>query len=164
MPTIRLTTHIAAPVERCFDLARSIDLHAQSLTRSGERAIGGVTAGLIGPGESVTWQAMHFGVRQRLTSRITAYDRPRHFRDSMVRGAFRRFDHDHHFEPDGHGQTVLRDVFDFEAPLGPLGRLAEATFLTRYMRRRLAERNAVLKQVAESEAWGAFLDVGTRAG
>ena len=164
MPTIRLTTHIAAPVERCFDLARSIDLHAHSLTRTGECAIGGVTAGLIGPGESVTWQAMHFGVRQRLTSRITAYDRPRHFRDSMVRGAFRRFDHDHHFEPDGHGQTVLRDVFDFEAPLGPVGRLAEATFLTRYMRRRLAERNAVLKQVAESEAWGAFLDVGTRAG
>jgi ligand-binding SRPBCC domain-containing protein len=162
VPTIRLTTHIAAPVERCFDLVRSIDLHAQSLTRTGERAIESVTAGLIGPGQSVTWEATHFGVRQRLTSRITAYDWPRHFRDSMVRGAFRRFDHDHHFEPDGHGRTVLRDVFDFEAPLGPLGRLAEATFLTRYMRRLLTERNAVLKRVTESEAWRPFLEDGAR--
>ncbi len=157
MPILELVTHVAAPVERCFDLCRSIDLHRDSFGATGERAVAGVTSGLIGPSESVTWEATHFLVRQRLTSRITAFDRPRHFRDSMVSGAFRRFDHDHVFEPDGHGGTVMRDVFDFDAPLGVLGRIAEATFLTRYMRRLLEERNAAVQRIAESEEWRAYL-------
>src|SRR5262245_9449050 len=97
MPVFELKTDIRAPVERVFDLSRSIDLHRESMGKTGESAVGGVTTGLIGPGESVTWQARHFGVWQRLTSRITAFDRPHHFRDSMVQGAFARFDHDHHF-------------------------------------------------------------------
>jgi ligand-binding SRPBCC domain-containing protein len=164
VPTIELITRIAAPVERCFDLSRSIDLHQDSLAASGERAVAGVTSGLIGLGESVTWEARHLGVRQRLTSRITAFDRPRHFRDAMVAGAFARFDHDHWFEDDGAGGTVVRDVFDFAAPLGVLGRVAEAAFLTRYMRRLLGERNAVVKRVAESDAWRRYLAPDARAG
>ena len=99
MPVLELTTLVAAPVERVFDLSRSIDLHTASTAATGERAVAGVTSGLIGPGEEVTWRARHFGVWQSLTSRIVIFDRPRHFRDSMVRGAFRRFDHDHRFEP-----------------------------------------------------------------
>lgn len=164
MPTIELITRVAAPIERCFDLSRSIDLHQHSLGSSSERAVAGVTTGLIGPGESVTWEATHFGVRQRLTSRITAFDRPRHFRDSMMAGAFRQFDHDHWFEPDGAAGTIVRDVFDFAAPLGILGRLAEAAFLTRYMRRLLMERNAVIKHVAESDKWRAYLAPSAPAG
>jgi len=157
MPILELVTHVAAPVERCFDLSRSIGLHQHAFGETGERAVAGVTSGLIGPGESVTWEATHFLVRQRLTSRITAFERPRHFRDSMVSGAFRRFDHDHLFEPDGHGGTVMRDVFDFTAPLGVLGRIAEMSFLTGYMRRLLAERNAVLRRIAESDDWRRYL-------
>jgi ligand-binding SRPBCC domain-containing protein len=164
VPRIELITHIAAPPERCFDLSRSIDLHQHSLGSSGERAVAGVTAALIGMGESVTWEATHFGIRQRLTSRITAFDRPRHFRDAMVAGAFRRFDHDHWFEPDGADGTVVRDVFEYQAPLGVLGRIAEAAFLTRYMRRLLAERNAVVKRVAESDEWRRYLPFGPGAG
>ena len=156
MPTIEIVTRIAATPERCFDLSRSIDLHQHSLESSSERAVAGVTAGLIGMGESVTWEARHFGVRQRLTSRITVFDRPHHFRDSMVAGAFARFDHDHWFTRDG-DVTVVRDVFDYAAPLGPLGRVADALFLTRYMRALLAERNAVVKRVAESEEWRRYL-------
>jgi ligand-binding SRPBCC domain-containing protein len=164
VPSIELITHIAAPPERCFDLSRNIDLHQHSMGASGERAVAGVTAGLIGMGESVTWEARHFGVRQRLTSRITAYERPRHFQDAMVAGAFQRFDHDHWFDPDGAGGTVVRDVFDYEAPLGVLGRIAEAAFLTRYMRRLLAERNAVVTRVAESGEWRRYLPSRPRAG
>ena len=157
MPRIELTVEIAAPPERCFDLARSVGAHVRSTAASGERAVAGVTTGLLGPGDSVTWEARHLGVRQRLTSRITAFDRPRHFRDSMVRGAFRRFDHDHYFEPSGDGGTVMREVFDYEAPLGPLGRLAERLFLTRYMRHFLEERNRHVKAAAESGDWRRFL-------
>jgi ligand-binding SRPBCC domain-containing protein len=156
MPVIELATHIAAPPARCFDLVRSIDLHSRSLAHTGERAVAGRTSGLIGPGETVTWHARHLGVWQRLTSRITAYDRPHHLRDSMVRGAFRRFDHDHRFEA-APGGTLLRDRFDYDAPLGPLGRLAEAAFLTAYMRRFLDGRNAVIKRVAESDEWREYL-------
>ncbi len=157
MPVIELSTQVEAPLERVFDLSRSIDLHAASVSRTGEKAVSGVTSGLIGMGEEVTWRARHFGVWQHLTSRITACDRPTHFRDSMVRGAFRRFDHDHFFAADGPDATVMRDRFDFEAPLGILGRLAERWFLTAYMRRFLVERNQALKATAEGEGWRRFL-------
>lgn len=154
MPVIQLHTRIRAPLQRCFDLARSVDLHLQSTRGTGEQAVAGVTHGLLGPGDQVTWRARHFGVWQELTSCITAFDPPRHFRDSMVRGAFARFDHDHYFVADvadgtGGEYTDMRDVFDFTSPLGPLGRIADALVLTRYMRRFLAERNRILKQVAE---------------
>ena len=107
-------------------------------------------------GEEVTWSAKHFGVRQLLTSRITAFDRPRSFRDSLVRGAFARFDHDHIFEPTPAGTRMI-DVFDYTAPLGLLGRLAEALFLDRYMRRLLVERGAGVKRVAESGDWHRYV-------
>jgi ligand-binding SRPBCC domain-containing protein len=159
MSTIELTTLILAPPERCFDLSRSIDLHMASTHETGERAVAGVTSGLIGPGEDVTWSARHFGVRQKLTSRIITFDRPRHFRDSMVRGAFRRFDHDHFFTAKGDA-TEMRDVFDFESPLGPLGRIADALVLTRYLRGFLERRNQVIKRAAETDEWRALLRSG----
>jgi len=149
MPVITLTTSIAAPIEVVFDLARSIDLHRESTVQTNERAVAGRTSGLIGLGEEVTWEATHFFIRQRLTSKIVQFDRPHHLRDSMVSGAFRRFDHDHHFVADGQG-TVMTDTFDYTSPLGLLGRLADGMFLKRYMERLLMRRNQVIKQVAES--------------
>jgi ligand-binding SRPBCC domain-containing protein len=160
MIEIELTTRIDAPVERVFDLTRSIDLHARSLSHTGEEAVGGRTSGLIGMGETVTWRARHLGVRQHLTSRITAYDRPRYFQDEQERGAFAWFVHDHYFDPAPGGGTVLRDVFRLAAPLGPLGWIAERVVLRRYMTRFLEDRNAVIKRVAESEEWCEFLPDG----
>ena len=157
MITIRLSTHIAAPRERVFDLARSIDLHTRSLDWTDEEPVAGRMSGLIGPGETVTWRARHLGVRQRLTSRISAYDRPGYFQDVMVRGAFAWMEHDHWFDATPDGGTVLRDDFRFAAPLGVLGRIAETLVLRRYMTRFLQRRNAVIKRVAESEEWREFL-------
>jgi ligand-binding SRPBCC domain-containing protein len=149
MPRFEISTFVAAPIGFVFDLARSIDAHAASQSSHAERAIAGRVTGLIEAGEEVTWEAVHFGMRQRLSSRIVTLTRPVHFRDSMLRGAFKRFDHDHFFTalPDG---TMMRDVFDFTSPLGPLGRLADGLFLESYMRRLLIERNQALKQWAES--------------
>jgi ligand-binding SRPBCC domain-containing protein len=160
---IDLTTLIRAPRERCFDLARSVELHTQSAAGTQEVAVAGRTRGLLALGDEVTWQARHFGVRQTLTSRITAYARPAHFRDSMVRGAFARLEHDHHFAEAPGGGTLMRDVFEFAAPGGPLGVLAERLILTRYLRRFLVARNETITRVAESEAWRAFLEA-TRPG
>jgi ligand-binding SRPBCC domain-containing protein len=156
MAVIRLETRIAAPLERVFDLARSINAHQDSTTGTGEKAIAGVVTGLIGAGGEVTWEAKHFGVRQRLKVRITQFDPPRHFQDIMVKGAFAHMTHDHFFEPND-GGTLMVDRFEFRAPLGVLGRIAEAVFLTGYMRRFIKRRNAILKQTAESDDWKKYL-------
>lgn len=149
MPRLELETTIKASAERCFDLARDLDLHLRSMRASGEKAVGGRTSGLIEMGEEVTWEARHFGVRHRHCSRITAFKRPDHFRDSMVRGRFRTFEHDHFFvERDG--RTVMRDVIEFASPMGIIGRLVDAAFLAGYLRRLIIERNRVIRDAAET--------------
>ncbi|HEY1122040.1 MAG TPA: SRPBCC family protein [Haloferula sp.] len=148
MPRIEIVNDVAAPIERVFDFARSIDVHQESQTKHGEKAVAGRTSGLIEEGETVTWEATHFGVRQRLSSRIDVMNKPVHFRDSMISGAFASFVHDHHFV-EIPGGTRMTDVFDYAAPLGVLGRLADVLFLERYMRRLLEERNEVIRQLAE---------------
>jgi ligand-binding SRPBCC domain-containing protein len=148
MSLIHLVTLIDAPVERCFDLARSVDAHLASTTETGERVVAGKTHGLLELGDEVTWEAKHLGVRQRLTAKITRFDPPHSFRDSMIRGAFARFDHDHTFEEIEHGTRMIDD-FDFDAPLGVLGKLADAVFLRRYMTRFLLTRAQELKRLAE---------------
>jgi hypothetical protein len=156
MPTIELTNSIAAPIERVFDLARSIDLHTDSTSGTGEHAIAGVTSGLIGLGQEVTWRAKHFGIWQSLKVRITEYERPNHFADVMLRGAFRSMEHHHYFEQAGNS-TIMRDIFSFRSPLGILGSIADILFLTRYMKSFLIERNRVIKLTAESDAWNKYI-------
>ena len=108
----------------------------------------GRLTGLIELGEEVTWRARHFGVVQEFTSRITAFDRPRHFRDEMQRGAFRSFVHDHHFLSDG-DSTIMVDMLAFSAPLGILGVVAERLLLRNYLAKFLRRRALVLKDVLE---------------
>ena len=156
MAVITIQTVIAAPRERVFDLARSVDAHQDTAAATGERAVAGVTTGLLGLDEEVTWRAKHFGVVQHLRVKMTQFDRPAHFQDVMLEGAFRSMQHDHSFE-EVDGRTVMRDRFEFVAPLGFLGRIAERLFLVRYMRSFIVERNAVLKQTAESDAWRRYL-------
>jgi ligand-binding SRPBCC domain-containing protein len=156
VPIIKLTTEVRAPIERTFDLSRSVELHMASTAHTGERAVAGVTSGLMAFGEEVAWRARHCGVWQHLTSRITVFERPFHFRDSLVRGAFRRFDHDHFFAQRGE-ITIMRDVFDFQSPFGILGHIADRLFLIDYMRRFLLTRNELIKMVAETEQWRRYI-------
>jgi ligand-binding SRPBCC domain-containing protein len=152
-------TSISAPIERCFDLARSVEVHLAGNHHWGESAVasGEVTSGLIGLGQTVTWRAKHFGVWQRLTSKITALNPPFYFQDAMVEGIFRFMRHDHYFQSAAPEITAMRGVFCFAAPLPLLGRVAEILFLRRYMRGLLRERNAVIKQTAESTCWQQYL-------
>ncbi|MCI0541088.1 MAG: SRPBCC family protein [Verrucomicrobiales bacterium] len=151
MLVIRLFTYIAAPPERVFDLARSIDVHQQAAEGTRERAVAGVTCGLI-----VTWEARHFGVKQRLTVRITGFERPARFQDTMISGAFKSMRHDHEFvtQPPG---TLMVDRFEFESPFGVLGRMVDRLLLFAHMRRFLVRRNEVLKNLAESEEWRKYV-------
>ena len=149
MPKIELTTLINAPIEKVFDLSRSIDLHMESTKQTGERAIAGKTSGLIGLGETVTWRAKHFGIWQTLTSKIVEFDRPNLFVDEMVSGAFKSFRHEHRFTSSG-DQTIMKDIFEFETPLGILGSIFNKLILTHYMTKLLKERNRVIKEAAQS--------------
>jgi ligand-binding SRPBCC domain-containing protein len=149
MAIIRLETYIQAPIERCFDLSLSVDLHHHSVAHTRERPVAGITTGVMKLGNTVTWEAVHFGIKQHLTSKITTYERPYSFTDEMIKGAFQEIKHLHEFVPQSSG-TLMLDVFTFRAPLGIFGKVAEILFLTRYMKGLLLARNRYLKQVAEA--------------
>ncbi len=148
MPLITIRTIINADMETCFDLARNIDFHKQSLAHSNEKAIAGKTSGLIELGESVTWEARHFGITQQLTSKITEYNRPFYFVDEMVSGPFKSFRHEHIFKVFD-GQTIMKDKFHFVTPYGILGKLVNQFLLNKYMTSLLSLRNDFLKRQAE---------------
>ncbi len=158
MPVIKLVTTINAPTERCFDLARSIDLHIISTSKTNEKAIAGRLTGLAQQGDVITWQATHFGINQKLTVRIEQLNRPIYFKDVMVKGAFKSFSHEHFFE-ENKGQTTMTDVFQFESPLGILGSLFNQIVLCKYMQNFLMKRNEVIKKYAESELWRKVLQI-----
>ena len=151
MPHINLQTLIHAPAAVCFDAARSIDLHVSAPSPLKHKAIAGITSGLIGLGEEVTWEGSFFGIRQRMTSKIVALDAPRTFTDEMQRGPFKRWRHTHRFEPIGDG-TLVSDHIEFASPFGPLGSAFDALFLKRFMAKFLIEHNKYIKQEAERRA------------
>ena len=145
MSRIELITSIAAPRERCFDLSLSVDVHLESTVDTGERVVTGPTSGLLRLGDEITWEARHLGRRRQLAMRVSAYDRPRMFRDELVRGPLRKLVHDHFFEQLAQG-TEMRDVFEFDSGI----RLLDALVLARHFRRLLVRRNETIKSLAES--------------
>ena len=157
MPTIELKTKINAPIERCFLLSLSVDLHLLSTKETNERAISGVTTGLMKLNDVVTWRAKHFGIYQNLTSKIAAYDAPKYFVSEMVKGAFKKLHHQHIFEWTGK-ETIMTDIFDFKAPFGIFGELFSNYVLKNYLEGFLIKRNNTIKEVAETSKWKSILD------
>jgi hypothetical protein len=145
---IELTTLIAAPGERCFDLSLSVDVHLESTVHTGERVVAGPTSGALALGGEITWEARHLGRRRRLSMTVSAYERPRMIRDELVRGPLRKLVHDHFFEAVGQ-DTDMRDIFEFESAL----RLVDSLVLARHFRQLLLRRNETIKRLAESDGW-----------
>ena len=156
MPIIKLQTPIKANRDIVFDLSRSIDLQSKYVTGSNEKAVAGRTSGLIRLDETVTYRGKHLSVRQNLTSRVIEFNRPNFFVDEMVQGAFKSLRHEHHFIATEEG-TIMKDIFDFESPLGVLGKLANVLFLKAYMINFLKNRNKIIKEFAESGRWKEIL-------
>jgi ligand-binding SRPBCC domain-containing protein len=119
---IRLATDIKAPVDVCFDFCLNVDV--QLSLDPGMRAVGGVKVGPLTLGDAVTWRAWHFGIPWHMTSEIITVDRPHCFGDQMQQGPFAHWRHVHTFEEIGIG-TRMHDAVDYDAPLGPIGRLFE---------------------------------------
>jgi ligand-binding SRPBCC domain-containing protein len=163
MTVIDLVTDIDAPIERVFDLARDLDLHAASMAHTGERAVAGRTTGRVEVGDTVTWRARHFGLWWSLTSRITAVEAPVRFEDVQEGGPFAWFLHEHRFESIGVAATRMRDHWEHRSRLGVLGRLVDHLVLGRYMRSLLETRNAALKHAAETPLSGSLSNGRTGA-
>jgi len=156
MPLIHLETKINADIHLVFDLARSIDLHTKSTSKTNEQAIAGRTSGLIELGETVTWRAKHFGITQTLTSKITDYERPFRFIDQMQKGAFRSLHHEHLFQKTDSG-TLMIDKFEFSSPFCIIGHLFNFLILKKYMTKFLTKRNQMIKAFSESDKWKSIL-------
>jgi ligand-binding SRPBCC domain-containing protein len=156
MPTIHVTTFIAAPAERVFDLSRNIDLHKQSMTKHQEEAVAGTRFGLIEKDETVTWKARHFFKKRIYKCRVTEMKKPAQFVDEQVEGDFKMMKHEHFFKPCENG-TIMIDFIHFESPYGMMGKWFNGLVLTRYMRRLIEHRNQVIKEFAETEKWKRLL-------
>ena len=156
MPKIHLTSFIAAPIKRVFDLSRSISLHQISTASTNEKAIAGTMNGLINKNETVTWQAKHLFKTRQFTSKIIEMQSPDFFIDEMVKGDFVSFHHQHHFKAAENG-TIMIDLISFESPYGVIGKIANSIFLTAYIKNFLIKRNAVIKDYAETQKWKPIL-------
>ena len=147
MPTLIVTTEIRAPIERCFDLARDVEVHCRTAAFTGEKAVAGVTTGLLNLGDTITFEGTHLCVRQRLTARIVEFYPPHHFTDEMVSGAFRSLRHEHAFHVNG-DVTIMTDTITWTSPLGLLGKVADLS-IRPHFRSFLRKRNRELKRIAE---------------
>jgi ligand-binding SRPBCC domain-containing protein len=154
MTTIVVETRIAAPIGLCFDLARDVEAHLKTSSSTGERAVAGKTSGLLDLGDVVTFEAVHFGIRQRLTSRIVEFERPSRFVDEMVKGAFASLRHVHEFVVDG-ASVLMCDTLTWRSPLGLLGVMADRLFVEGHMRAFMVRKQSGLKEYAERTAAGA---------
>ncbi|WP_034761455.1 SRPBCC family protein [Chryseobacterium gregarium] len=151
MPRIYLETLIKANIETVFNCARDIDLHQESMAKTHEKAIAGRTSGLIELNDTVTWRARHLGIYQNLKTKITSMDKPYHFTDIMLEGAFKSMEHQHIFRID-RNKTMMTDIFEFESPGGMIGKLFNLLFLKNYMKNLLLERNKIIKESAEHKS------------
>ena len=158
MFTVRHEVAVAAPVGRCFDLARSVELHADSSTEIAARAVGGRRGGLSGDGDTTVWSARFFGLRFRMQTRVEDFARPDHFADVMTRGLLGWFAHRYRFELMPDGRCAMSDALDVAAPLGPLGRVVERVYLERRMRCLVRVRLERVKAVAEGDDWRRYVE------
>jgi len=151
MTTIKLLTKIKAPIDICFDVSRDIKVHELSTKNTNERAVAGKTSGLCELNDEITWQATHFGVRQRLSVKITKVNKPVFFEDIMLKGAFNSMRHEHHFKQVD-DCTEMIDFFNYKVPFGFLGNLFDKLLLKKYMTKFLTTRNQIIKEVSEKNA------------
>lgn len=156
MAILKITTIIKAPIQRVFDLSRSIDLHKISTASTNEEAVAGITTGLINLNETVTWQAVHLFKKRTMTVKITEMESPFYFKDEMLKGDFKVFKHQHYFKSIADG-TEMMDVLEFKSPFGIFGTVVDLMFMYRYLCYFLTLRNTTIQQFAENEDWKKLL-------
>jgi ligand-binding SRPBCC domain-containing protein len=150
MTSISTITIISAPVDVCFRSSLNIDLELLAAKDYSIKAIGGVTTGIIGAGERVTWQTKQFGIWITHTTEVTGFEPPVYFQDSMVKGLFRSFRHDHFFHSLSPTKTQMRDEMHFTMPVLFAGVVSERLIVKGRLENLLRKRNDAIRNDAEA--------------
>jgi ligand-binding SRPBCC domain-containing protein len=145
---------IRAPIERCFLLSTSLAIVEREL---GMHPVRGRTSGLVTAGDTVRWEGWQLGMPNYHESLIENYQPYSTFRDRMIAGRFRSFEHDHNFASLREGLVRLFDEIRFSMPWGWAGDLVGAGILLPHIRGLMRRRFALLKHIAESEEWRNYL-------
>jgi ligand-binding SRPBCC domain-containing protein len=156
MPSIHLTTFIAAPVERVFDLARNLAVYKYVFNSRKETFSAASGTNLLTKGETVSILAKHAGKSRLTTLKITELQKPLTFTEEQIKGDLESFRHVHHFKSIQNG-TILIDMIEFGSPRDILGKLLGKVSLKNYLEEIVRKRNEVIRSYAETEKWRAVL-------
>ncbi|MFT5328822.1 MAG: ligand-binding SRPBCC domain-containing protein [Planctomycetaceae bacterium] len=162
MIKLRSSVDIRAPIERCFDIARSVDVHKDTSTLIRGRAIAGKRTGLSDLGDETTWSARFFGLRFKIRTRVTRMVKSQYFCERRVSGLIERFEHDYHFT-ENEGSTRMEDVFSISLPLGLLGQGLLQLVLRPKLERVQMHRLQAIQQICEGDKWRQYLERKTPA-
>jgi ligand-binding SRPBCC domain-containing protein len=121
------------------------------------KPVQGKTTGLVVNGDRLVWRGWKFGLPAMHETLITRYEAPHFFQDTMGRGYFKHFQHDHMFESVD-GYTLMVDQVRFSMPLGFAGRAVGKAIVVPHVMSLLLRRFAMLKRIAESPDWERYLD------
>lgn len=152
---LKESVHVQAPAERCFLLSTSIALVERTI---GLKPVEGKTEGLIVGGDRLVWRGWKFGLPAMHETLITRYEPGTFFQDTMGRGRFRHFQHDHHFTTIA-GQTLMSDEVRFSLPFGFAGHLVAKTIVVPHVLALMKRRLEMLKSIAEGNDWQQYLNV-----
>jgi hypothetical protein len=156
MNKIEFNTHIKAPIERCFDLTRSIDFHKLSINPVKEESVAGCTSGLIGPNQHALMQSRLWGLRFSTELKITKFNPPFFLSYEIADSNFHSAVHDYYFY-DISEETVMVNHFYYKPKWGLIGELINILFLEKYISRIITKRNDLLREYAETEKWRKIL-------
>jgi len=166
--TITEATTIHAPIDRVFALSTRIELVQQTLGMSLIANADTITSGHITANARVHWHGWKFGLPTNHHTLITGFAPPHadhtgnltaFFQDTQEQGRFAHFHHDHHFTHlSGSHITTVEDHVFFALPFGPLGAIAARLILAPHIRRLARQRFALIKSLAETEAWRKWVE------
>lgn len=156
MASIHLTTFIAAPAERVFDLSRHLALYKMLFHNRKEKFSSGAGSNMLVKGETISIVVKNAGRSRMSMIKVTDLNRPFSFTEQQVKGDLESFKHDHHFKPIDNG-TIIIDLVEFGMPTDILGKFLGKIYFKKYMEELLRKRNEIIRSYAETEKWRAVL-------
>lgn len=156
MPKIHVTTFINAPIERVFNLSRSLTLSKMAFKSAKEQLLSSSAANMVGAGETITLRAKHLGKTREITARVTDFTLPDGYTEEQIKGDLKSFRHEYHFKKVENG-TIMIDLVEYDGPRDLAGSIAGKFFLKSYFENNVKKKNDLIRQYAESEKWKAVL-------
>lgn len=150
MAIVKSSVVINAPAEVVFDFhtdTRNLPIISPSwmkvdiLKTTGE-----------GKGKMIELYITQFGLfKTKWVVEIAEYDRPIRITDIAHKGPFKRFRHQRDIKRISDTSCELTDTFDYELPLGIIGKIGDAVMMKRFVEKMFRERHIKTKLVLEKQ-------------